>query len=152
MKAQRIFLFVTLGALALARPVSAGELTNVVETSHLAGGVILLVNASSAIYDDAAATAYTVRGLETDPAVVESLRKRFLARRTYGKLSVTGFDGKTLPCIDSLANVVVTSGECQVAIGEWMHRSPQIQHFVVPLYRMVADARLYGGFGLPTSQ
>lgn len=107
MKAQRILLFVTLCAFALARPVSGGELTNVVKTSRLTGGVILLVNADSAIYDEAAATGCMVRGLETDQATVESLRKKFLARGTYGKLSVTGFDGEVLPCIDSLVNLVL---------------------------------------------
>jgi outer membrane protein assembly factor BamB len=73
----------------------------------LTGGVILLVNADTAIYDEAAATSCAVRGLETDQSVVDALRKRFLARGIYGKLSVSLFDGKTLPCIDSLVNLVL---------------------------------------------
>jgi len=117
-KARRILLIVSLWTLVLAHSVSAGELTNVVKTSRLTGGVILLVNADSAVYDEAAATDCTVRGLQTDPAVVESLRKRFLARGIYGKVSIAGFDGKVLPCIDNLVNLVVTSGECQVARDE----------------------------------
>ena len=97
MKATPIVLVVSLCALGLGRCVSGGELTSVVEESRLKGGVILLVSAGSAIYDEAAATGCTVRGLETDQAVVDALRKRFLARGIYGKLSVSGFDGKTIP-------------------------------------------------------
>jgi len=82
-------------------------LTECVEGKRLRGGVILLVNADRAVYEEAAATGCTVRGLETDPSMVEALRKRFLNEGVYGKLSVTRFDGRTLPCIDSLVNVVV---------------------------------------------
>jgi outer membrane protein assembly factor BamB len=117
-KAQRVFLMVSLCAFAVVRPISGGELTGAVQTSRLTGGVILLVGSDIATYDEAAATECTVRGLETDQALVGTLRKRFLARGSYGGISVTMFDGKNLPCIDSLVNLVVTGDECQVPRDE----------------------------------
>ena len=110
MKARKMLFVSPLCAIFLVCSVSGGELTDVIQKCRLTGGVILLVNADTAVYDEAAVTGCTVLGLETDEAVVQSLRKRFLARRIYGKLSVTGFDGKTLPCIDQLVNVVVVEG------------------------------------------
>ncbi|MHC4504953.1 MAG: outer membrane protein assembly factor BamB family protein, partial [Planctomycetota bacterium] len=92
---------------ALGGPVHGGEFTRAIEARRLRGGVILLVNAGDAVYDEAAATGCTVRGLETDPDKVEALRKRFLTREVYGKISVSAFDGETLPCIDGLVNVVL---------------------------------------------
>ena len=65
---------------ALGRPLHGGELTRVIEARRLRGGVILLVNAAVAVYDEAAATGCTVRGLETDPDKVGALRERFLAK------------------------------------------------------------------------
>ena len=96
MQAGRTVLLVSLCALALARLLSGGELTKAVRSARLTGGVILLVNASSAIYDEAAATGCTVRGLENAPAAVDALRKRYLASGVYGKLSVAGFDNRSV--------------------------------------------------------
>ncbi|MBL7077565.1 MAG: PQQ-binding-like beta-propeller repeat protein [Kiritimatiellae bacterium] len=113
---KRALLISSLLVLTLSLPLHAGELANAVQSKRLTGGVILLVNADSATYDEAAATGCTVRGLETDPATVNALRKRFLAKGVYGKLSVAEFDGKVLPCIDSLVNLVfIEKGQVQKA-------------------------------------
>jgi outer membrane protein assembly factor BamB len=107
MKAKRTLLMVSLCALAYALPLCAGELAEVIQSKRLQGGVILLVNADHEAYDDAAASGCTVRGLAPDSAVVDALRKRLTAKGVYGKISVAEFDGKTLPCIDGLVNLVL---------------------------------------------
>jgi len=104
---RRTFITLSLCALALTRPLPAAELTGVLRAKRLKNGVILLVKAGSEAYDGAAATGCTVRGFETDPDKVQSLRERFLTKGVYGKLSVTLFDGKSLPCVDNLVNLVV---------------------------------------------
>ncbi len=98
------------GTLAFGALLRAGQLGDLVAAKRLTGGVIVLVNADSAMYDDAAAVGCTVRGLESDPAKVDTLRKRYLDKGVYGKLSVTGFDGETLPFIDALVNAVAVGG------------------------------------------
>ncbi|MDP6353979.1 MAG: PQQ-binding-like beta-propeller repeat protein [Planctomycetota bacterium] len=94
-------------ALAFGTGLSGGELAKAIQSTRLTNGVILLVNTGSETYDEAADTGCTVRGLETDLSAVEASRKRFMARGIYGRLSVAGFNGKTLPCIDNLVNIVV---------------------------------------------
>jgi len=70
-KAHAILLSITLFAFPSARDVCGGELTDAVKASRLTGGVILLVNASSDVYDETAAILCTVSGLETDPVKVD---------------------------------------------------------------------------------
>ena len=84
----------------------AGELADVVRQARITGGIIVLVDGSDASYEDAAGTPCTVHGLETDGTRVPALRKRLLAEGTYGRISVSRFNGKTLPYIDNLANLV----------------------------------------------
>ena len=114
---RRILSAILLGLLCSLQTVHSGKLAETVQAARLRNGVILLVNAEPAIYDEAADTGCTVRGLESDSARVATLRKRFLAKGIYGKLSVASFDGKTLPCIDSLANVVLV-GKANVTKAE----------------------------------
>jgi len=50
---------------------------------------------------------YQVHGVDVDPANVELARKHIRSLGNYGKVSVDTFDGKQLPYIDNLANLVV---------------------------------------------
>ncbi|MBT3376960.1 MAG: PQQ-binding-like beta-propeller repeat protein [Lentisphaerae bacterium] len=104
---HRTLVTASLCILALACHSHAGKLTDLVQAKRLKNGLILLVNADVRTYDEAAATGCTVRGLESASAEVTAIRKRFLATGSYGKLSVAGFDGETLPCINGLVNVVL---------------------------------------------
>jgi outer membrane protein assembly factor BamB len=113
-------LFVSaLCAIFLVCSVSGGEIADVIRECRLTGGVIVLVSVDTAVYDEMAATGCAVLGLETDEAKVQALRERFLTKKLYGNLSVTDFDGKTIPCIDELANVLVV-GEGNLADEEIM--------------------------------
>ena len=95
----------------IACPLHAGEVADAVTQGRISGGIIVLVNASDATYDEAAATTCTVHGLETDGGRMGVLRKRFQASGRYGTVSVSSFNGKTLPHIDNLVNLVVIEGE-----------------------------------------
>jgi len=107
MRTKPTIITATLLALTLTLPLHAEELARAIQSKRLQGGVILLINADREAYDDAAASGCTARGLDSDSSRVASLRQRLLANGTYGKISVAEFDGKTLPCIDGLVNLVM---------------------------------------------
>jgi outer membrane protein assembly factor BamB len=90
--------------------VHADEITDAVKQARIRGGVIVLVNGGDSLYDQAAATKCTVHGLETDGNRVDALRKRFQASGRYGRISVSGFNGKALPHIDNLVNLIAIEG------------------------------------------
>jgi predicted RNA methylase len=54
-----------------------------------------------------AGDSYLVHGLDTDPAAVAKARETIAVKGLYGKVSVDVFDGKRLPYVDNLVNLVV---------------------------------------------
>jgi outer membrane protein assembly factor BamB len=89
----------------------AAEIADAVKQARIGGGVIVLVDASDEAYNEAAATKCIVHGLETDDKRIDALRKRLQASGRYGKISVSGFNGRTLPHIDNLVNLIAIEGE-----------------------------------------
>ncbi len=65
-----------------------------------------------------AGDSYLVHGLDTDAEQVAEAREYIRSLGLYGKVSVDTFDGQRLPYVDNLVNLVVASGECQVASEE----------------------------------
>ncbi len=63
---------------------------------------------------------YVVHCLDADAANVEKARRHIRTKGLYGKVSVDRFDGKTLPYIDGIADLVVTSGARGVSQKELM--------------------------------
>ena len=91
-------------------PVSAGTLLEVIHDTGARNGIMILVQADDATCEDAAASGFAVLALDTRPERVDALRRRFLDRGLYGRVSASLFDGQTLPCIDELVNIVVVEG------------------------------------------
>ena len=87
-------------------PLGAGEIADAIEQARITGGIVVVVDGSDASYDDAADSKCTVHGLEADDARVRGLRTRLQAEGRYGRVSVSPFDGATLPYIDNLVNLV----------------------------------------------
>ena len=103
---------VVLTTLSLAGSAFAGQIADTVKEARITGGIIVLVNGSDATYAEAAATRCTVHGLETNRARVGALRKRFQKNGRYGRISVSAFNGKALPHIDNLVNLIaIESGD-----------------------------------------
>jgi len=94
----------------LACPAPAGTLLDTIHDTGAENGIMVLVQAGDAVCEDAAASGFVVLALETRPDRVEVLRRCFLDRGIYGRVSATLFDGQTLPCINELVNVVVVEG------------------------------------------
>ena len=88
----------------------AGTLLDVIHSTRAQNGIMVLVQGGDAVCEDAAASGFAVLALDTRPERVDALRRRFLDRGIYGRVSASLFDGHTLPCIDELVNVVVVEG------------------------------------------
>jgi outer membrane protein assembly factor BamB len=109
--------------LALSVSARAEGPAEIVETSGVQGGLVVVIGVDDA--DTLAAyranNSYLVHGLDTDSARVAAVRKQLVEKGLYGKVSVDVFDGKTLPYIDRLINLVVSGVRCQVS-GEEIER------------------------------
>jgi len=89
-------------------------------TTSIQGGLVVHLGC-----DDGRLTAalraddiYVVHGLDTDAENVQRARQHIQSLGCYGEVSVDTFDGRRLPYADNLVNLVVASGECQVAREE----------------------------------
>ena len=94
----------------LACPAPAGTLLETIHSTGAQNGILVLIQPGDAVCEDAAASDFAVLALETQPEQVDGLRRRFLDRGVYGRVSASLFDGKTIPCIDELVNIVVVEG------------------------------------------
>ncbi|NQT40594.1 MAG: PQQ-binding-like beta-propeller repeat protein, partial [Planctomycetes bacterium] len=63
---------------------------------------------------------YLVRGLDVDPANVAKARQHIRSLGRYGKISVDTFDGRRVPLVDNLVNLVVTENLGDVPMTEVM--------------------------------
>lgn len=92
----------------------------VYEQTDVSGGLVVVLGMEDdqLIADLAARDTITLQVLNTDPQRVADVRKQLSAKRLSGRVTVGQFDGKSLPYADNLVNLVVASGECQVAGDE----------------------------------
>jgi len=63
---------------------------------------------------------YVVHGLDTNPSAVARARVYIQSQNLYGKVSVQLFDGKTLPYVDNLVNLLMVDEECKVPEQEFL--------------------------------
>ncbi|MHC4301877.1 MAG: outer membrane protein assembly factor BamB family protein [Planctomycetota bacterium] len=108
-------------ALLAAVPASA-DIADLVESSGVKGGLVVHIGcgdgkdtASLRLNDK-----YIVQGLEVSDEKVRQARENIRAAGDYGKVSVLKFDGRNLPYVDNLVNLIIAGGECRVPQGEIM--------------------------------
>jgi len=65
-------------------------------------------------------TAFRVHGLDTDPGSIRAARSLIQSTGRYGPVSVDRFDGRHLPYVDNLVNLVVVDGANEVPPSEVM--------------------------------
>ena len=108
----------TFCALVLTLPVSANP---VAESGRKGGVVVHLDCGDGALTVELGADPRTVvHGLDTDAAKVEKARAAIHKAGRYGLLSASVYDGKNLPYIDNLINMVVCEGTPSVSNDEIM--------------------------------
>ena len=100
-----VMLLVSSAAIA-AEAVSASQ---ILKASGVRGGLVVHVGCGDGKLTAAlrAGDSYIVHGLDSDPARVEAAREHIRSRELYGKVSVDVFDGKHLPYVDNLVNLLV---------------------------------------------
>ena len=102
------------------RAASAAE--SLLELSGVQGGLVVHLGCGDGQLTAAlhAGPAYTVHGLDADPANVAAARKHVRKLRLYGPVSVEQFSGSELPYTDNLINLVVVEEPGNVPMDEVM--------------------------------
>lgn len=90
------------------------------EAVEVENGLIVCVGAEAleSVSDRWNRPGSVIQCLETSDAKVADLRKRIQAAGCYGKVSVVSFDGRRLPYVGNLANLVIVGSDSQVSESE----------------------------------
>jgi outer membrane protein assembly factor BamB len=115
-----LLLMPALGAHAATDPAAAaGE---ALEASGTSGGVIVHLGCGDgkATVGLAAGDTFVVQGLDTDPAAVAAARTHLQSRGLGGTVTAEVFDGRRLPYVDGLVNLVVADDLGRVPTDEVM--------------------------------
>lgn len=89
-------------------------------TSGIKGGIVVQLGVGDGTLTTAlrANNSYQVQGLDTDATRVAKVRETIFAKGAYGPVSVDRFDGRTLPYIDNLVNLIVAEDLGSVPMEE----------------------------------
>ncbi|MBM4039661.1 MAG: methyltransferase domain-containing protein [Planctomycetes bacterium] len=99
---------------------AAEDARQLLDAAGVRGGLIVHLGCADGKLTAAvrANESYLVHGLDADAQKVRLARQHIQELGLYGPVSAEHFDGKRLPYADNLVNLVVASGECQVASEE----------------------------------
>jgi len=107
-------------SVVMAEPIDQQKANQILDATGVKGGLIVHIGCG-----DGALTAalgggegYIVQGLDTDAENIEKAKKTIMSKGLYGKVTAREFDGKDLPFIDNLVNLVVATGKCKVSEDE----------------------------------
>ncbi len=119
----RLFLLLLLAGFFLTSSAvadSVGDAKQILQQAEFSGGFIVHLGSGdgelTAALKQTAAT--QVQGLESDRAKVASSRERLLKQNVYGDVAIEHFDGKELPYIDNLVNLLVAEQLGEVPMTE----------------------------------
>ncbi len=92
----------------------------ILEVSGVQGGLVVVIGCDSPelLAELHAGGSYVVHGLDRDPGKVAAARVYLREKGLNGSVTAARWDGKHLPFVDSLVNLVVVSGEAQIASEE----------------------------------
>ena len=92
----------------------------ILEETGVQGGLIVHVGCGDGKLTAAlrASDSYLVHGLDADAKNVAAARQHIQSLGLYGKVAVEPWDGRRLPYVDNLANLIVVSGPLSVAREE----------------------------------
>ena len=105
---------------AFAGIASADTAVDILDATGVKGGLVVHLGCGDGKLTAglAANERYLVQGLDTDAEKVGQARKHIESLGKYGRVSADRFDGKRLPYVDSLVNLVVADDLGQVAMAE----------------------------------
>ncbi len=112
-------------ALSLAFPLSVSatpeaEARTILETAGVKGGLVVQLGLGDSALTTAlkAGESYQVQALDVDAGRVARAREAIFTKGIYGPVSVDRFDGKTLPYIDNIVNLIVAENLGGVPMAE----------------------------------
>ena len=96
------------------------DATEILEATGVKGGLVVVIGCDDPdlLTGLHASNAFLVRGLDTDAAKVRAARQRIQAKGLYGKVSAARFDGRNLPFVGDIVNLLVAADLGQVPMGE----------------------------------
>ncbi|MDP6636571.1 MAG: PQQ-binding-like beta-propeller repeat protein [Phycisphaerae bacterium] len=85
--------------------------SDIIKATGVKGGLVVHIGCGEGKLTAALRTgeSYLVHGVDTDAKNVAAARANILAAGLAGKVTISRFDGKRLPCIDNIAALVVSS-------------------------------------------
>ena len=115
-----LFLMRSAGAASTSGDAQLAE--RILNAAEFTGGLIVHIGCKAGQLTAAlrARESSIVQGLETDEAEVGKARSTIAAKGLYGKVCVRQFNGRDLPYIDNLVNLVVVTGQTSVPQREIM--------------------------------
>ena len=132
MRTQHIWILVSLffmfgqrgilDATAVASEVKKTLAEKILRATGVRGGLVVHVGCGDGELTASlrANDGYLVQGLDTSTERVQKTREYISSRGLYGEVTAREFDGKNLPLIDNLVNLLVVSDRCQVSSDEIM--------------------------------
>jgi len=96
------------------------DVADQVRSSGVAGGIVVHVGCGdgSETLKARLDERFLVQGLDVDDKKVQAARKNILAARLYGTVTARRFDGKELPYVDNLVNLVIADDPGGLSRGE----------------------------------
>lgn len=92
----------------------------ILETSGVKGGLVIHIGCDDGVLTTAllAGDSYIVHGLDKSPENIAKARKNIQSAGLYGNVSVDQWDGKLLPYVDNLVNLIVSERPIDVPRSE----------------------------------
>ena len=105
---------------SIGQPIDQQQARQILDDTGVKGGFIVHIGCGDGKLTAAlrANDSYIVQGLDTDVENIEKAKKTIMSKGLYGKVTAREFDGKDLPFIDNLVNLVVATGKCKVSEKE----------------------------------
>ena len=110
-----------LGFLTTIASIAASQdAKQILEASGVQGGLVVVIGCDSPalLAELRASDSYLVHGLNREPERVAAARSYLHEKGLSGSVTVAQWDSSQLPFVDSVVNLVMISGECQVASDE----------------------------------
>jgi len=108
--------------LLLTGHVHGEQAKDIIDASGVKGGLVVHVGCGDGKLTAAlrASEAYVVHGLDADAANVRKAREHVSKLGAYGKVTIDRYDGRSLPYIDNMVNLLVVTGDCGVSKAEML--------------------------------
>jgi len=105
-----------------AEGATGDEAAALLQASGIKGGLVVHLGCGDGKLTAAlcASQRYVVHGLDTDPKAVAAARRHFVAQGICGRVSADAFDGRHLPYVDNLVNLLVADDLGGVPMAEVM--------------------------------